>query len=187
MKYMGIWSKGATPESIKQILQKHNKQKPKQPTNLGQALAKTRPRPTQQPTREGRWPDAPARVRSHPRNRLLGPLSSGGAINAPGVSFGWFPKLSPQTDHRVVYKKRWSSFSTHLIWSQTPHPLLYSFYILVVFCEQGKSYQGELGSLEERIFGMNNMKNSSKVLLLFYPYSSAYELEYSFHVIWTSI
>ena len=30
---------------------------------------------------------------------------------------------------------------------------------------------------------MNNMKNSSKVLLSFYPYSSAYELEYSFHVI----
>jgi hypothetical protein len=37
--------------------------------------------------------------------------------------------------------------------------------------------------LEERDLGMNNMKNSSKVLLLIFQYSCAYELEYSFHVI----
>ena len=37
--------------------------------------------------------------------------------------------------------------------------------------------------MEERIFGMNNMKSSSKVLLSFYQYSCAIELEYSFHVI----
>jgi len=36
--------------------------------------------------------------------------------------------------------------------------------------------------LEERNLGMNNMKNSSKVLLLFYQYSCSIELEYSFHV-----
>ena len=37
--------------------------------------------------------------------------------------------------------------------------------------------------MEERIFGMNNMKSSSKVFLSFYQYSCAIELEYSFHVI----
>ena len=36
--------------------------------------------------------------------------------------------------------------------------------------------------MEERDLGMN-MKNSSKVLLSFYQYSCAIELEYSFHVI----
>jgi hypothetical protein len=47
-----------------------------------------------------------------------------------------------------------------------------------------QSYQGELGSLEEeRNLGMDTMRNSSKVLLSFYPYSCAIELEYSFHVI----
>ena len=72
---------------------------------------------------------------------------------------------------------------THLIWALhlTP-PLVFSF-IFSSICEQSKSYQGELGSLKERIFGMNTMKESSKVFLSFYPYSSAYELEYSFHVI----
>jgi hypothetical protein len=45
------------------------------------------------------------------------------------------------------------------------------------------SYQGELGSLEEeRNLGMNTMRISSKVLLSFYQYSCAIELEYSFHV-----
>ena len=45
-----------------------------------------------------------------------------------------------------------------------------------------QSYHGELGSLdEERNLGMNTMRNSSKVLLSFY-HSSAYELEYSFHI-----
>ena len=37
--------------------------------------------------------------------------------------------------------------------------------------------------MEERNFGMNTMKNSSKVLLSFYQYSCAIEQEYSFHVI----
>ena len=47
-----------------------------------------------------------------------------------------------------------------------------------------QSYQGELGSLEEkRNLGMNTMKNSSKVLLSSYKYSCAIELDYSFHVI----
>ena len=47
-----------------------------------------------------------------------------------------------------------------------------------------QSYQGELGSLEEeRNLVMNTMSNSSKVLLSFYLYSCAIELEYSFHVI----
>jgi len=36
--------------------------------------------------------------------------------------------------------------------------------------------------LEERNLGMNTMKSSSKVLLSYYQYSYAYELEYSFHV-----
>ena len=36
---------------------------------------------------------------------------------------------------------------------------------------------------EERHLGMNTMKSSSKVLLSYFQYSSAYELEYSFHVI----
>ena len=46
-----------------------------------------------------------------------------------------------------------------------------------------ESYQGDLGSLEEEInLGMNTMRNSSKVLLSFYQYSCAIELEYSFHV-----
>jgi hypothetical protein len=47
-----------------------------------------------------------------------------------------------------------------------------------------QSYQGEFGSLkEERNLGMNTMWNSSNVLLSFYQYSCAIELEYSFHVI----
>ena len=50
-------------------------------------------------------------------------------------------------------------------------------------CEQGESYLGELGSLEERNHGMNNRKNYSKVLLWFYQYRCAIELEYSFRVI----
>jgi hypothetical protein len=37
---------------------------------------------------------AAPRVRPHPCHRLLGPLSSGGAINAPRVGFGGFPNLS---------------------------------------------------------------------------------------------
>ena len=37
--------------------------------------------------------------------------------------------------------------------------------------------------MEEKNLGMNNMKNSSKVLLPFYKYSCAIELEYSLHVI----
>jgi hypothetical protein len=36
---------------------------------------------------------------------------------------------------------------------------------------------------EERNLGINTMRNSSKVLLSFYQYSCAIELEYSFHVI----
>ena len=67
--------------------------------------------------------------------------------------------------------------------SSTPPSPLVLFLLFSNICEQGKSYQGELGSLEERIFGMNTMKKSSKVLLLFYPYISAIELEYSFHVL----
>jgi hypothetical protein len=37
--------------------------------------------------------------------------------------------------------------------------------------------------MEEKDLGMNNMKNSSKVLLSFFQYSCTYKLEYSFHVI----
>jgi hypothetical protein len=37
MKYMGSMVKVRKPESVKQILQKHNKQKPTQLPNLGQA------------------------------------------------------------------------------------------------------------------------------------------------------
>ena len=36
---------------------------------------------------------------------------------------------------------------------------------------------------EERYLGMNTMKSFSNVLLSFYQYSSAIELEYSLHVI----
>jgi hypothetical protein len=36
---------------------------------------------------------------------------------------------------------------------------------------------------EEKNLGMNTMRNSSKVLISFYQYSCAIELEYSFHVI----
>jgi hypothetical protein len=36
---------------------------------------------------------------------------------------------------------------------------------------------------EERNLGINTMRNSSKVLLSFYQYSGAIELEYTFHVI----
>jgi hypothetical protein len=36
---------------------------------------------------------------------------------------------------------------------------------------------------EEKNLGMNAMKDPSKVLLSYLQYSSAYELEYSFHVI----
>jgi hypothetical protein len=79
-----------------------------------------------------------------------------------------------------MYKKRSRALPQH-----TPHlePLHLTplFYILVVF-GASKSYLGELGSLEERNLGMNNMKSSSRVLLSFYQYSCAYELDYSFHV-----
>ena len=37
--------------------------------------------------------------------------------------------------------------------------------------------------MEERHLGMNTMKSSSKVLLSYYQYSCAIELEYSLHVI----
>ena len=36
---------------------------------------------------------------------------------------------------------------------------------------------------EKENLGMNTMKSSSKVFLSYFQYSSAYELEYSFHVI----
>ena len=39
MKYMGSMVKVHKPESVKHFLQKHNKQKPKQLTHLGQTLA----------------------------------------------------------------------------------------------------------------------------------------------------
>jgi hypothetical protein len=74
------------------------------------------------------------------------------------------------------------SFNTHLIWSQTPHLSTCTLLVFSYISEQGKSYQGEHGSLEERILGMNNTMSSSKALLS-YHYSSAYELDYSFHVI----
>ena len=81
------------------------------------------------------------------------------------------------------YKKRGGAILQHTLHlGSTPPPPLVLFLLLVVFCELGKSYLGELGSLEERIFGMNTIKSSSKVLLSFY-HSSAYELDYSFHVI----
>ena len=86
-----------------------------------------------------------------------------------------------QTDHELVYKKGWSSFSTHtIIWSQAPHyHLLYSFSFSSTFCEQGKSYLESLSPWKKKNLGMNIVKSSSKALLSYHLYSSAYELEYS--------
>jgi hypothetical protein len=81
-----------------------------------------------------------------------------------------------QTDLHVTIRKGVQlSLNTHLIYSQTPHLSTCTLLVFSYFCEQGKSYQGE-------ILGMNNTMSYSKVLLS-YHYSSAYELGYSFHVI----
>ena len=63
-------------------------------------------------------------------------------------------------------------------------PLICIFRVVLVVCEQGKSYQGELVSLEEKDhLGMNTIRSSSMSKFLSYLYDYAYELESSYDLV----
>jgi hypothetical protein len=144
-------------KSVKQILQKHNKQKPTQLPILGRAPTWTQSRPKHQPTREGRWTGMLATVRPHPGcSRTPGttsrtPLALAVSSMRLGSVLGRFLNYLHQTDHRVVYKQgRSSPFNTHSFGASTSLPLLYSL-VLVVVCVQRQNLLGELVSLEEEL------------------------------------
>jgi hypothetical protein len=107
-----------------------------------------------------------------------------------GGAWRQFPVVSPFTSAKpsyTHYKTRPRALlSIHIIWSFTLHHLtciLFIVLVLVIWARQ--SYQGKLVSLEEVLLGMNtSIKSSSKFMLSYSSYSSAYELEYSLdHVI----
>ena len=74
-----------------------------------------------------------------------------------------------------------SPFNTPHLGSTPPPPLVL---FLVVFVSKAGATKESLALWEKEInLGMNTMRISSKVLLSYYRYSCAIELEYSFHVI----
>jgi hypothetical protein len=94
---------------------------------------------------------------------------------------GGFLSYLPQTDHSVVYKKGESSIhNTHHTRVSLPH--LYLFTILSsCIWSKARSFIGEL--VLWRILGMNNIKDSSMFLFLFYQCSYIMKLEQSSYVI----
>jgi hypothetical protein len=168
-----------------QILHQGDKQRPIQTFKLGRIPLWQASRPSPQPIGARRWRAGPARVRPHPRRRLLGPRFSSGCMPPCRGGPWWFPDLpTPKlTMYHYIRRARSHSQHTHSFGASTSLPHLVSL-ALVLVCEQGQSYQGELVALkEENLLGMNTIKSSSKFLLSYHSYSSAYELDYSFCVI----
>ena len=95
-----------------------------------------------------------------------------------------FPTLKP-TMYHYIKRARAHLSHTHSFGASTTLPPLSLFLAFSSICEQRQELLGELVSLEEKSnFGMNNTMKSSSIFMLSYPlYSSAYELEYSSHVI----
>jgi hypothetical protein len=95
-KYMWIWSKGATQESVKQ---KSAKQKPTYTPKLGRVPLRkqTQTQPAAHQSKavaSGASPGAAAPgVRPHPHHRLPGPPCSGGCMATCKGGSWWLPNL----------------------------------------------------------------------------------------------
>ena len=89
-----------------------------------------------------------------------------------------------QTDHKFVYKHGWSSPSNTPYLGSTPHTTPCTLFSFQQYLELARAIEEGLAPWKkERKLGMNTNRISSKVMLSFYKYSCAIELEYSFHVI----
>ena len=93
----------------------------------------------------------------------------------------WLPKIhTPNQPSFTIWEGLEIICNTYIHLEPLPHLVSLA---LVLVCEQRQSYQSELVSLEEEnLLGMNTIKSSSKFLLSYHSYSSAYELDYSFCV-----
>jgi len=117
--------------------------------------------------------------------RSLGLASYGDSMAACIGGSQWFINLSTLNRPGASIRRWWSSLIQHTsFWALhlTLHLVLFLAFSSI-WSEQELSWRAWLLGRKERKLGMNTNRISSKVMLSFYKYSCAIELEYSFHVI----
>ena len=145
MKYMGSMVKMRKPESVKQILQKHNKAKPQTTytsrPNTGVAMAQpTSGTDHAKKAARGASPGAAAPgVRPHPHHHLSSLALSGSCMVACKGVLRWFPILLASKPTILGYKQMGRApFTTHHN-SRSSLPPLVSFYYFQQCLELGKT------------------------------------------------